>query len=243
MNKEIPIVLHTNLEYSFLWKATIPLLQRYASGFTIYWITDSLGDYVLPENFIVRTYEPSTPWSSRIHPVLKEIQQDYVIFLLEDWLLIDHLSPERLYIMTQIMDLTGCKLLMSYACPTWGEYSTVSRAKFQNMEFYQQPRHYFQPALWKKELLEEVLSVPFKLSECETDYCNSITSKEVCMGVHDIDYPGYYSITSPLFPHMHAIVGGKWTFKKYPTLKVLLESFGIDTTTRGIDNTWTLEFQ
>jgi len=239
----IPILVYTHSEYSFLWKATIPLLQRYASGFTIYWITDSMGEYTLPSDWILRTYEPSTAWSFRILPVLDEFQDKYVIYLQEDWLLIDYLSPERFYIMTQIMDLTDCKFLMSYACPTWMNFTERPVANYKNMAFYRQPRHYFQPAIWKKTLLQEVFATPFGIADCETDRCNIITSKIFCMGVRDSDYPKYYTTTSPLFPHMHAMVTGKWTFKKYPTLKVLLESFGIDTTTRGIDTTWTLEFQ
>jgi len=243
MNKEIPIVLHTNLEYSFLWKATIPLLLRYAKDFKIYWITDSMGDYTLPDNFILRTYHPSTPWSYRILPVLQELDNNYIIYIQEDWLLIDYLSPEKLNTMTLIMELTGCKFLMSYACPGWGEYKDTHTSNSENMVFYKYWAHFFQPAIWKKELLEEVMATPFGLVDCEQYRCNFITSRHLCLGVQYMNCDKFRTTTSPLFPHMHAIIQGKWTFKKYPKLKEFVESFGIDTTTRGIETTWETEYE
>jgi len=51
------------------------------------------------------------------------------------------------------------------------------------------------------------------------------------------------SIPTLYFPHIHAMCGGKWTFKRYPQLKTLLESYNIDTTSRGICNSWMTDFQ
>lgn len=244
---DIPILLHTHSEYSFLWKATIPLLQRYAAGFTIYWITDSMGDYVLPDSWNLRLYDPSLPWSLRMQPVLKEVSDDYVIYLQEDWLLIDNLSRERLQFLTQFMKNRSCEFLMSFPSPTddffYSEANPSYFTEMDGMVFHRRPHHYMQPALWKKTLLEELCSVPLKIYEYERRWSLSVTGSKLCLGVIDKRYPAYHSTKSPLFPHMHAICFGKWTFRKYPCLKVLLETFGIDTSTREIEDTWILHTQ
>ena len=244
---EIPIILHTHSEYSFLWKATIPLLQRYAAGFTIYWITDSMGDYTLPESWNLRLYDPSLPWSLRMQPVLKEVSEEYVIYLQEDWLLIDHLSKERLQFFTKFMKERSCEFLMSFPCPTVNFFYSDTNPSYvteiDNMVFHRRPFHYMQPAIWKKSLLEELCSIPLKIYEYENRRSFDLTRSRNCMGVIHKHHLNCHSTKSPLFPHMHAICFGKWTFEKYPCLKVLLETFGIDTSTRTIENTWLVNIQ
>ena len=66
----IPILVYTHSEYSFLWKAAIPLLERYAKGFQIIWCCDSLLDYKLPDSWTLYTYDPSLSWSFRVKACL-----------------------------------------------------------------------------------------------------------------------------------------------------------------------------
>ena len=238
----IPIVLYTNFEYSFLWKAAIPLLQRYAANFKIYWITDSVGDYQMPADWEVRFYDPILPWSSRVGQVLKEIPDEYVIYLQEDWLLIDTLSADRLAGFVNFMKERSCEFLMSHPFPWTG---TPYFIEFGGVHIYAMPCHYMQPAIWKKTLLEEVCSVPRGIKDYEDMNCFAITSTRNCLGVVNRDYKSKlcHMTASPLFPHMHAIIKGGWTFKKYPALKALVEAHGIDTTKRGINDDWFIEFQ
>ena len=237
----IPIVLYTNFEYSFLWKATIPLLQRYAAGFSVYWITDSIGDYQMPADWEIRFYDPVLPWSSRVGQVLKEISNEYLIYLQEDWLLIDNLSADRLAKFTKFMKQESCEFLMSYPFP-WMDLPDF--IKLDDMNIYTMPCHYMQPAIWKKTLLEELCSVPRGIKDYEDTNCFAITSTRNCLGVINQDYRVKLCLTtlSPLFPHMHAIIKGGWTFKKYPALKALVEAHGVDTTKRGINDDWFVEF-
>ena len=244
---DIPLLIHTHSEFSFLWKAAIPLLQRYAAGFKIYWITESLGGYQMPADWEVRFYDPALPWSARMAPVLKEIPNEYVIYLQEDWLLIDTLSADRLAGFVKFMKERSCEFLMSFPCPTCDFFysekvpsyvTTVGKAVF-----HRRPHHYMQPAIWKKSLLEEVCAVPLKLSEYENRWSIDLTGARNCMGVSNSDYKNCHSTTSLMFPHMHAIHNGQWTFKRYPTLRALIEAYGIDTSDRTVNDYWLMGFQ
>ena len=239
---DIPILVYTHSEYSFLWKAAIPLLERYAAGLTIYWVTDSLGGYLMPPDWNIRFYHPAVPWSERIRPVLKEIPSEYVIYLQEDWLLIDTLSPTRLAKFTQFMKRTSCEFLMSFPFPWTDEPDFI---ELDETHLYAMPCHYMQPAIWKKTLLEELCSVPRTIQEYEDMNCLEITSRRNCLGALCADYKTKlcHTTTSPLFPHIHAIIKGGWTFKRYPALKALVEAYGIDTSTRHVNTDWFVEFQ
>ncbi len=73
----IPILVYTHSDYSFLWKAAIPLLTQYAKGFEIIWCCDSLANYTLPPNWRVYTYDPSLIWSERVKGCLETIDSEY----------------------------------------------------------------------------------------------------------------------------------------------------------------------
>jgi hypothetical protein len=77
----IPILVYTHSEYSFLWKAAKPLLEKYAKGFQIIWCCDSLLDYKIPDSWKLYTYDPSLIWSDRVKGCLETIDSEYLIYI------------------------------------------------------------------------------------------------------------------------------------------------------------------
>jgi hypothetical protein len=239
----VPIIVHTNSEYSFLWKAAIPLLEKYAPDFQITWCTDSLLDFTLPPSWKLHLYDPHVSWGFRIQGVLDTLDADYVIYLQEDLLLIDSMSTERIDACIDFMKEHSSEFLMSYPHnATSNELFAFNQPKYNNFVCIKQFSHYMQPAIWKKTLLHEICSLNVPLSQNESEQCFRITSTRNCYGVVNIAYPEL-ATRSFFFPHMHAIYQGKWTFEKYPCLKALVEAHGIDTSTREVDRSWTLHHQ
>jgi hypothetical protein len=234
------ILLYTHSEYSFLWKAAIPLLEKYASEFTIYWCCDSLLDYKLPGNFIPVFYDPKVNWSFRIKEALKIMNYEYVLYLQEDCLLIDNICPDKINYLTSFMKEKGCEFLMSDIREKWIEEPIPTI--YEDYEFQRINGHWMQPAIWKKTLLDKIVLHDIALRDNEINEAYEITKKALCYVVRNTRFKEV-STRTLYFPHMHSIVGGKWTFFKYPTLKALLESYGIDTSTRGVDKTWIVDYQ
>ena len=80
----IHFVLHTHSEYSFLWNAAIPLLEKYTpSDCKIFWLSDTLLDYSLPSKFVFCKYDPNLIWSLRFKECLDLIDSEYFIYLQE----------------------------------------------------------------------------------------------------------------------------------------------------------------
>ena len=236
----IPILVYTHSEYSFLWKAAIPLLEKYAKGFEIIWCCDSLLDFTTPEGWRVFIYDTSLSWSMRVKTCLDTINSDYLIYLQEDWLLIDSLSNERIEYCLDFMKECECEFLMSLPCNPIDKYCDMDYDGYRFINIFS---HYLQPAIWKKSLLNEICLLDIPIYDAETEKCFSITKERNCFATYSINYLKELSTRSFFFPHMHAIVQGKWTFIKYPCLKALVEAYGIDTTTREVDDTWTIDFQ
>jgi hypothetical protein len=233
--KMIPILVYTHSEYSFLWKAAIPLLERYAKDFQIIWCCDTLLDYKIPSSWILYIYNPLLSWGFRVKGCLETINSDYVLYIQEDMLLIDHVVPEKIEHCLEFMNHIGCEFLMSYPNNIReGSYSS----NYDNYIFIKIFSHYMQPGIWKKSLLHEICSLNVAINENESEKCFTISKNRNCYATYNIRHEKDISTRSLFFPHMHTIVQGKWTFFKYPCLKALIEAHGIDTSTREIDTSW-----
>lgn len=231
----IPILIYSHSEYSFLWKATIPLLEKYANGFEIIWCCDSLAGFSFPQGWRVFLYDTNLSWSMRVKSCLDTIDTEYLIYLQEDWLLIDSLSKERIEYCVDFMKEYSCEFLMSLPNNSEDSYYDIDYDGYRFIKIF---NHYLQPAIWKKTLLDEFCLLDIPIKEAETEKCYMLTKERNCFATYSTNYLKEFSTRSFFFPHMHAIVQGKWTFIKYPCLKALVEAYGIDTTTRGIDTDW-----
>jgi hypothetical protein len=238
MNADVSIVMYTHSEYSFLWKAAIPLLERYASKFQIHWCCDQLLDYTLPASWTLHIYDSKHNWSARIRDCVKHIPTEYIVYLQEDWLLIDTMDECKVQYLVNFMKDKNCEFIMagirqkivSDPIPTPYESYILQRIN----------GHWMQPALWKKTLLEKITQLDIPLNQYELGEAYEITKNALCYAIINTRFPEQ-STRALYFPHMHSICGGKWTFLKYPTLKGFVESLGIDTTLRGVDTTWLID--
>ena len=234
------ILLYTHSEYSFLWKAAIPLLQKYASDFRVYWCCDSLLNFKLPSNFIPVIYNISDSWSFRIKTALDIINSEYVLYLQEDFLLIDTIDVKKIEYLTAFMKEKNCQFLMSDIRQLWIQPPIPTI--YEDYEFQRINGHWMQPGIWEKSLLYKIALLDVSLKDNETKEVYEITKKCLCYSIRNTRFKEV-STRSLYFPHMHSIFAGKWTFFKYPTLRALIESYGIDTSTRGVDKSWIVDYQ
>ena len=234
-----PIILHTHSQYSFLWKATISLLEKHASIFKIFWVSDTLLNYSLPDNFVFIQYQANMNWSERIKIALKEINDVYIFYIQEDWLLIDNIVISRIEWLLNFMEKNNVDFMMSY---TTGKqtYQPIIKTDYHDYDIIKIKGHWLQPAVWKYTLFEKVVNLNISLKQLESKIVDDITESANCYSIV-YNKNTYVSIPTFFFPHIHSIVNGEWTFNKYPNLKKIIESFEIDTTLRNINNTWLVD--
>lgn len=237
---DICIVLYTHSEYSFVWKATVPLLNKYCKNIPIYWCCDSLNGYTLPESWIVHTYDTSLSWSFRVKGCVDLIKNKYIIYLQEDWLLIDNVSLDKLSYLIDFMEKNKCEYLTSQIRQKFTRPPTQSI--YPDYEFQKICGHYFQPSIWSRNLLYKILELNISMKQCEIGEAYKLTVNSICYAIRNTRFKEV-ATRCLFFPHIHAINSGKWTFIKFPCLKALLDAYGVDTVTRGVDNRWILDYQ
>lgn len=250
MNSNIAILVYTHSEYSFLWNIMISLLDKYVDKtIQIIWLTDdNTGDNLkrmIPGSWMYFTYSDSMIWTKRVGNCLNQLSYEYILFLHEDWLPIGNIKEDILNSMIKFMKEYECNYLLAYS-----HISTTSRQSgifsgYKDYYYYKENNHVFQPAIWNKYVFEEFC---YKLNKTkhqnEDRDCLNFMSNRNCYSIQNIETVTRLRTTNSIFfPHMHALSEGLWNFKRYPSLKSFLESYGIDTSTRGTHSWWELDTQ
>ena len=250
MSRTISILVYTHTEYSFMWKAMIPLLQKYTNGIDIHWLYENTADSqfinnTIPENWVKHTYDEKFIWTKRVGKALDEINDEYILFLHEDWLPIAHVKNEILQDMINFMNEQSCGFLLSFSHITRVSKQDGSPTGYNGYYYYKEPHHLFQPGIWNKKIFINFCCDLNKTKHQNEDTeCLDYMSNKNCMSVQNKETVLTLRTTNSLFfSHMHALSEGLWNFTKYPTLKEFLETFGIDTDSRGIHSWWELDTQ
>jgi hypothetical protein len=250
MSDKIVILVYTHTEYGFMWKAMIPLLEKHCKDIEIHWLFEESANNketndLIPSLWIKHTYPDDLIWTKRVLKALNEINSEYVLFLHEDWLPIADVKLSILLEMIDFMKKYDSGFLLSYA-----HISTTSRqigipTNHENYYFYSENSHIFQPAIWCKKVFGEFCKLLDKnKNQNEDSDCLNFMRSKNCTSVQNLTTVTSLRTTNSLFfPHMHALSEGLWNFTKYPTLKEFLESFGIETETRGVHTWWELDTQ
>ena len=82
------------------------------------------------------------------------------------------------------------------------------------------------------------------MNETESKACLDFWNKLNCWAVQNMETESSLLTTnSYFFPHIHALCKGEWTFKRYPTLQSLIQSYGVPISNRKINTWWELDYQ
>jgi len=250
MEPNIAILVYTHSEYYFLWDIMISLIIKYVDkNIQVVWLTNDTTELYLkdkiPNNWIYCIYSESLIWTKRVGHCLNQLSYEYVLFLHEDWLPIGNCQSEQLNNMIKFMKEESCNYLLSFShiSTTSSQEGIYSGTK--NYYFYKEKNHIFQPAIWKMDIFKE-FCFSLNKSKCQNEdwECLNFMSTKNCWSIQNRETVLSLRTTNSLFfPHMHALSEGLWNFTKYPTLKLLLESYGVDTSTRGTHSWWELDTQ
>jgi len=247
---KISILIYTHDDYSFIWKAMFPLCQKYIKDIPVHVLYNNDANMeevkkYIPDGYIHHTYDTSLIWTKRILKSLNEIDEDYILFLHEDWLPIGDVKLTVLQSMIEFMNKINCGFLLSYAHISTTSIQPGIFTGYKDYYYYQEKNHIFQPAIWNKNIFKNFCQTLDKTKHQNEDReCLDFMYHNNCWSVQNIETVTSLRTTNSLmFPHMHALSQGLWNFTKYPTLKNFLDSFGIDTNSRGIHSWWELDTQ
>jgi len=249
-NHTVCILVYTHDEYSFMWNIMTSLLKKYAPDIKIHWLTNDstpqeLIDTYIPDTWTLHKYDSNLIWTKRFIECLNNIDSEYILFLHEDWLPIGPVIPKRLEEVTNFMYKEKCGFLLSYSHYTRTDIQDGIPTLDPEYRFYKEDNHIFQPAIWNKLVFQDFcISLNKTKHQNEDGECLHFMDLKNCWSIQNTSTVRSLRTTNAyFFPHMHALSQGLWNFTKYPTLENLLQSYGVDTKTRGIHPWWELDTQ
>ena len=249
MISNTPIVIYTHSDEAFIWKVTIGQILKHASGIDVHFVyNDSftqIDEVDIPSNWTLHTYDDTTPWTKRVNKVLKEIPSEYVLFVHEDWLLTGDTNDMIIDDMVEFMKAHHVDYLLSYSHYSITDAQQGIDIGYPEYFAYKENGHIMQPAIWKHSVFSEFTDTLNKTkSENEDEDCLTFMRNKSCYSVQNLaTVRTIRTMNALFFPHMHALTQNKWHSTKYPKLLPLIESYGIDTSTRSAHPWWELDTQ
>lgn len=255
----VSVLVYTHSEYGFFWPIMIGQMAKYNIDCIIHLLTDSgtSSDLfnTLPKSWIIHTYDPSMIWTDRIKKGMEELNTDYVLFLHEDWIPVAPVKMERLKEIASFMESKqigcmlayhnfGCTLSCSHTLQP-NKIKEFADTKDDAYKYQNEPHHFFQPAMWNRMRFLEY-TVELKKAKTQNEDLESLYfwSRQNCWSVQNMNTQNTIrTMNSYLYPHIHALSEGKWNLTKYPSLKSLVESYGLETDSRGDHSWWELDTQ
>lgn len=245
---KVPLLIYTHSDCEFIYPALIGQVNKHVKEMDIYFAYNENAEEIkiksIPDEWKKITYDDSLIWTSRVDSILKSIPSEYVLFIHEDWLPTEDVKGEVLNKVIDFMDSIKCDFMMSYSHIAFTSKHPGIFTGYEDYYYYPMPTHVFQPAIWKKITLEEFCKLGKSKIDNEDGQSLNFMRGKNCWSVQNIKtVTKLRSTNSLIFPHMHALSIGLWNFLKYPTLKELLDEYGIDTNSKGICNHWEIDTQ
>jgi len=248
-NSKTPIFIYTHSDCQFIWGALLGQMKKYVEGFDIHFAYNNtfndIANHPIPKEWKLHTYTDNILWTDRVNAILHEIDSKYVLFIHEDWLPTGNVRPKVVDDMTKWMDKNDIDFLLSYSHWSRVDVQLGEESGYTGYKFYKEDNHIFQPAIWKKTTFED-FTRDLKKGKNQNEDADTLSymNSRRCFSVQNVGTVRSLRTTNSLFfPHMHALSEGKWNFTKYPSLKKMLDDYGIDTNSRGIHTWWELDSQ
>lgn len=235
-NTNFCILTHTHSDCKDLYDLYFDSIDKYFSKEIQHIVC--VDEEILTDRAIKQIiYKKDSLFADRILLALSQIEQEFVLFSLEDYILYDYVDDtslnEYLNFMSRNPVIGFIRLIQS------GIVQDFSYPEFDKLIVLQKNIDYYfstQITIWRKDLLiklfeyyktktvRDEIATSYELSKF--DYIGmAVKRKGKSVGGHfdSLEYP--YIAT--------ACVGGKWNISEYPYLATLLDKYGIDISIRG----------
>lgn len=156
--QKFTLMMLTCDKYSDIWPAYFGQLRKYWPQYTgeIFVNTESKrveGTGI--KNIIsypTENFQWNTPWSYRLYKCLEQIQTEYVIFLMDDFILTDYVDQEEIEKDISYMENDKTIACFNYL-PIPGEPEAIKYERYMQMPKKTPFRINLQAALWRKSYL------------------------------------------------------------------------------------------
>ena len=244
----IALVVNTVSKNSDVWKMFFDSIEKYVSKdfFQNKYVFVDEANTDIPDDYKVVLYDGSKLYREQFLTGIKEVKEDYCIYISEDYILYGDVREDLLTTYKETRESDGISFIKLFKGSVVEtpliSYKDTDDLYLLNKEL---PYYYSQSAtLWKTKDLELIHEKGPNLHIANTDWQNSFewNANDVCieLGLEGLFVfrkearRGMYHYDSSVFPHIAtALVKGKWNTREYKEMVPLLEEYHIDPSLRG----------
>lgn len=235
----IAFITYTNQNCKDIWKPYFDSLDQYASEIKSYVFSDLQNNNFKNHKFL--TYEENKNYCQEFSRLLNLVEEEYVIYMQEDFILYDFIKKEKILNYKSILEKSNLSFVRLIKCGDVTQTNYVDDLYYvtEADKFHNSINSFsMQPTLWKKtdliKLYENTNSYKFgenwsfiqnmNLLKINGLYCFNNENKR---GANHHD--------SSVFPYIAtAVVRGKWNTTEYENeLKYIFDKYQINKDLRG----------
>ncbi len=227
-------------KYADLWKPFFLFFDKYWKDcrFNVYLGTNrkSFEHKNVKQIFSNR----ETTWSDELEVILKQIPEEYIVIMLEDYFIYKNVDSEEIKSLIRIMEEKNSAFLRLGAFPLkydalWPNEALPGHPKIGVIEKGAKYRLNLQTAIWKKDILLKLLSKdesPWEFEIEGSKRSDTFSNSFLCM----IGEPSKNYVHGPITYYCTALSHGKWMRGALKLCRK--ENIPVDLTVRGIENKW-----
>ena len=214
---KIAFIVNTISKNNDIWKCFFDSIKQYTTP-TLFnkkyiFLDDDLSK--ISNEYQICKYNPKLTYKQQFCSCIKEVEEEYCIYVSEDYVLCDNVDEQRIKEFKKILrenpSLSFIRLMRG------GVYDGPFEKHSDNLYYVPQNKEYFytnQAAIWRTEDLKKI--------------------HDLGPNLH-IANRGLYHYDSSIFPHIStALVKGKWNMSEYPIeMGKLVKQYNIDLMKRG----------
>lgn len=244
--KDVCLVVNTTTGCSDLWNMFQDTINSYGDIFERKYIFVDRTDYKFDNTFTIINYDSQKAYSEQFYDCIQQVNEDYCIYIAEDYLLYDYLNYElileQLHVLNNEDELSFIKMVRGPEdCIPFKNYKKLFQLSNSDSNFYTN-----QATLWKTRHLEKIyeISPPMHIADKRgmlqfESHAHHLCRKLNMGGCFYYDGEpkrGVYHYDSKLFPYINtALIKGKWNLSEYSQeLLPLLKKYNILIDDRGV---------
>jgi len=232
----IALVTYTNSNLRDVWPVYFGQVDKHLSGIKSYVFSDEKPEISSSHNIIL--YDNSDPYYVQYSTSMESVEEDFVIYSQEDFVLYDNVSQSSLNKYVEFLknsDYSFVKLIRSgYKTPLLNKAGD----EMFEIDVNSQDAFSMQAILWKKDklmaLYDVVRSNKWYESSDWNQSCIDLDVRGVFVYKNE-NQRGKFHYDSDTFPYVcTALNKGLWNLNEYPEiLGSILKSYNIDPAERG----------
>ena len=238
MSRDVALIVDTNSNYSDVWAPCFGRLEKYAKDIKKYAFTDTPeGVTFIPQDVTPIVYDNEESYRNQFLSCLEQIEEEYIIYTSEDYLLYDHVDLKKIRDISLVLDQTGysfCKFIKGPEKTTHYK-DNLFIIDQEDTNFFAQ-----QASIWKTRDFQKV----FETAPPEnTRMQHEPQGSSICrsLGLKGFQYysgtnkRGMYHYDSEIYPCIAtAVVKGVWNVSEYPDEMIeVVKEFKINLNDRG----------